>query len=188
MYKLDKDYSDNGISLKAGKYTEKKLIDLYGSKEKFNFCLKCTSLKNVLEIDKPITDNRVDKREIHNKADLVGCVTKDEGILAPPITIDTEKELEVKGTLGNNDLILEPIVDSKVFEDGLENLIQPINPDIEKAIEELAVELPVEKIIKEEEKPELTLEDYQKIAKEKGLKHSHLMGIEKLKKLIKDSE
>ena len=154
MYRLDKDYSGNGIALKAGKYTKKQLINLYGSEKKLNFCLKCTSLKTVVKIDEPIANNRVDKREIHNKADLDGCATKDEGLLAPLIAIDIKKELEVNGTIGNNDLMPEPIVDKEI----------------------------------KEEKSELTLEDYQKIAKEKGLKHSHRMGIVKLKKLIEDNE
>tara|TARA_R110000787_G_scaffold148994_1_gene262962 strand:- start:53 stop:517 length:465 start_codon:yes stop_codon:yes gene_type:complete len=154
MYTLNKNYSGNGVALKAGKYTKEQLIELYGSEKKLNFCLKCTSLKTVVKIDEPIANNRVDKREIYNKADLDGCATKDEGLLAPPIAIDTKKELEVKGKLDNNYLISEPIMNEEI----------------------------------KEEKSELTLEDYQKIAKEKELKHSHRMGIVKLKKLIEDNE
>lgn len=49
MFKLLEDYNENGVDLKAGKYSLEQLEELYGSKDKFNFCLQCTSLKNVLQ-------------------------------------------------------------------------------------------------------------------------------------------
>ncbi|MEY2868976.1 MAG: hypothetical protein RIR01_1452 [Bacteroidota bacterium] len=47
-YKLLQDYNENGIVLKKGEYAKSHLISLYGSEDKFNFCLQCTSLKDVL--------------------------------------------------------------------------------------------------------------------------------------------
>ena len=115
MFKLLNDYSENGILLKAGEYSREELIELYGSKETFEFCLNCTSLRDVLIENK---EEKMDKRIIENKAILGGFENK-----------------EVK-----------------------------------------------------EEVNELTLEDYKKIADEKGIKYHHKAGIKKIKELIKDSE
>jgi hypothetical protein len=120
MFKLEKDFSENGITLKAGEYSQEKLIKIYGSKETFNFCITCTSLKDaLLEVKdkKEEVVEKMDKRVIENKAILDGFENKEE----------------------------------VVFE-------------------------------------ELTIEDYKKIADEKGIDYHHRIGLEKLKKLIEDSE
>ena len=52
MFELAKDFNENGIALKAGKYSKEDLIKLYGGKDKFNFCFTCTSLKNALKESK----------------------------------------------------------------------------------------------------------------------------------------
>ena len=49
MFELEKDFNENGIDLKAGKYSKKDLIKLYGGEDKFNYCFTCTSLKNALK-------------------------------------------------------------------------------------------------------------------------------------------
>jgi predicted adenine nucleotide alpha hydrolase (AANH) superfamily ATPase len=48
-FKLTKDYNGNGINLKAGEYSKEELVKLYQDEGRFNFCLTCTSLKDVLE-------------------------------------------------------------------------------------------------------------------------------------------
>lgn len=50
MFTLKKDFADNGYKLKKGDYTKEKLIKIYGSEERFNFCFACTSLKDVLVV------------------------------------------------------------------------------------------------------------------------------------------
>jgi hypothetical protein len=52
MFELIKDFNENGIALKAGKYSKEDLIKLYGGQDKFNYCFTCTSLKNALKESK----------------------------------------------------------------------------------------------------------------------------------------
>lgn len=61
MFELEKDFNENGINLKAGKYSKEDLIKLYGGEDKFNFCFTCTSLKNALkETKQEITEEVVE--------------------------------------------------------------------------------------------------------------------------------
>lgn len=48
MFKLLKDFNENGIDLKKGTYSKDQLIKLYGDEGAFNFCFTCTSLKEYL--------------------------------------------------------------------------------------------------------------------------------------------
>lgn len=60
-FKLIKDFSENGIKLKAGEYSKEELIKLYGDEGRFNFCLTCTSLKDVLKEVKEEKQSFVEK-------------------------------------------------------------------------------------------------------------------------------
>lgn len=119
MFKLSADYKENGIDLKAGKYSKEQLIKLYGSEDSFNFCLKCTSLGKVLV---EVKEGKSDKRVIENKAVLNGFQNKEEAV------------------------------------------------------------------IQEEVQEGLTIEDYKKIADEKGVKYHPNIGLSKLKEKIAASE
>jgi hypothetical protein len=74
MFRLLKDFNENGISLSKGEYSKEQLINLYGTEDAFNFCLTCTSLKYVLE---EINDKESDTLIKNNKADLEGFSKKD---------------------------------------------------------------------------------------------------------------
>ena len=57
MFELIRDFNENGIALKAGKYSKEDLIKLYGGEDKFNYCFTCTSLKNALkEVDGKVVE------------------------------------------------------------------------------------------------------------------------------------
>lgn len=48
MFKLTKNYDGNRVKLEAREYSKEELVKLYGSEKTFNYCLKCTSLKDAL--------------------------------------------------------------------------------------------------------------------------------------------
>lgn len=47
-FELLKDFNENGVELKKDQYSKEELVKLYGNEDRFNFCLTCTSLKEVL--------------------------------------------------------------------------------------------------------------------------------------------
>lgn len=48
MFELIKDYDGNGFKLAKGEYSREDLVKVYGGEGVFNYCLTCTSLKEVL--------------------------------------------------------------------------------------------------------------------------------------------
>ena len=60
MFELEKNFNENGINLKAGKYSKEDLIKLYGGEDKFNYCFTCTSLKQSLKE----LDNKTNKEDV----------------------------------------------------------------------------------------------------------------------------
>lgn len=64
MFELIKDYNGNGIELKKGEYSKEQLIKIYNDEGRLNYCLSCTSLKEVLiPIKKSLKEKIVDKVE-----------------------------------------------------------------------------------------------------------------------------
>jgi len=68
MFKLSKDYQGNGVILEKGEYSEEKLINLYGSKDRFNFCLTCTDLKDFLKKEVEEVEEKAISHAPENKA------------------------------------------------------------------------------------------------------------------------
>jgi hypothetical protein len=64
MFKLIRNFNENGIDLKKGDYSRDDLIKLYEGEERFNYCFTCTSLKDALievtEEDKSIVEKIIE--------------------------------------------------------------------------------------------------------------------------------
>lgn len=92
MFKLIKHFNENGINLKAGKYSREQLAKLYGGEDRFNFCFTCTSLKNALIEIKQKTDKG--KTNIDETISEISDVKKDEEF--PPIIISYIAKEDIK--------------------------------------------------------------------------------------------
>lgn len=92
MFNLLKDYSGNGIALKAGEYSREELIALYGDEGRFNFCLNCTSLKEVLI---PIVEKKTISDKIASIAEMVAGQSI-EHTMAGIEMVNPEEELEIE--------------------------------------------------------------------------------------------
>lgn len=77
MFELLRDFNENGVDLKKGHYSKEELIKLYEDEGRFNFCLTCTSLKEVL---------------IELKEDKKSFIEKIVDVIANPSVEDTMLE------------------------------------------------------------------------------------------------
>jgi hypothetical protein len=95
-YKLLQDYSENGITLKKGKYSKSHLVSLYGSEDKFNFCLQCTSLKEVLHIETPednlVVETPEQDLQIETPEDKVEIETPEDNLVVETKKINSNKK------------------------------------------------------------------------------------------------
>lgn len=87
------------------------------------------------------------------------------------IDLPSDKALDIlkdeMGVIKNEEKMEKTIIENKAILSGFENKTEVAEKDAEE---------------------ELTLEDYKKIADEKGIEYHHRVGLEKLKNLIKASE
>lgn len=94
-FELIRDFNENGINLKKGDYTLPNLINIYGSEDRFNFCFKATSLKEVL---KEKIETPEDKLEIEKPEDNIKIETQEINVETPEdkLKIETKAKKIIK--------------------------------------------------------------------------------------------
>lgn len=96
-FELIRDFNENGINLKKGDYTLQNLINIYGTEDKFNFCFKATSLKEVL---KEKIETPEDKLEIKKPEDNIQIETQEISVETPEDKLEIETKAKKSSRKG----------------------------------------------------------------------------------------
>jgi hypothetical protein len=113
MFELIKDYNGNGIQLKKGEYSKEQLIKLYSNEGRFNYCLTCTSLKEVLL---PITQSLKEKI-VEKVQEVIDIVSNDQ----------QEEKIEESN---EEEMIEEPNEEEMIEEPNEEEMIEEPNEEV----------------------------------------------------------